>query len=125
MTGRWGPESSGRLRLPVSVTPSLESGRLSAIRTGRLYPQEYPGTHFKKLSRPRAQLDINPNNTVYCTLHCNLQCTFSLSLSLSIYIYIYLVRMKLRGQRKMSQVLGAFSLLYFTRLRPVLAWRAF
>jgi hypothetical protein len=21
--------------------------RLSAVRTGRLYPQEYPGTHFK------------------------------------------------------------------------------
>ena len=30
-----------------------------------------------------------------------------------------------RGQRKMSQVLGAFGLLYFTMLRPVLAWRAF
>jgi len=30
-----------------------------------------------------------------------------------------------RGQRKVSQVLGAFGLLYFTMLRPVLAWRAF
>jgi len=30
-----------------------------------------------------------------------------------------------RGQRKMSQVLGAFGLLDFTMLRPVLAWRAF
>jgi hypothetical protein len=29
------------------------------------------------------------------------------------------------GQRKMSQVLGAFGLLDFTILRPVLAWRAF
>jgi len=29
------------------------------------------------------------------------------------------------GQRKMSQVLGAFGLLDFTTLRPVLAWRAF
>jgi hypothetical protein len=45
-----------------------------------------------------------------------------------------LIRMKVRacdflawvrGQRKMSQVLGAFVLLYFTMLRPVLAWRAF
>jgi hypothetical protein len=26
---------------------------LSALRTGRLYPQEYPGTHFERLSRPR------------------------------------------------------------------------
>jgi hypothetical protein len=28
--------------------------RLSALRTGRLHPQEYPGTHFERLSRPRA-----------------------------------------------------------------------
>jgi len=30
-----------------------------------------------------------------------------------------------RGQRKMSLVLGAFGLLDFTMLRPALAWRAF
>jgi hypothetical protein len=30
-----------------------------------------------------------------------------------------------RGQRKMSQLLGAFGLLDFTMLRPVIAWRAF
>jgi len=30
-----------------------------------------------------------------------------------------------RGQRKMSQVLGAFELLDFTKLRLVLSWRAF
>ena len=30
-----------------------------------------------------------------------------------------------RGQREMSQVLGAFGLLDFTMLRPVLAWRTF
>jgi hypothetical protein len=44
----------GRLRLPGSVTSALDGGRLSAIRTGRLYPQEYPGTHFKRLSQPWA-----------------------------------------------------------------------
>jgi hypothetical protein len=63
-------------------------------------------------------------NKVYCTLHC----TFTVLISLS------LVRMKVRDydvltwvreQRKMSQVLGAFVLLDFTMLRPVLAWREF
>ena len=27
--------------------------RSSPLRTGRLYPQEYPGTHFQRLSRPQ------------------------------------------------------------------------
>jgi hypothetical protein len=48
-----GKECSGRLRLPDCVTSALEGRRFSALRTGRLYPQEYPGTHFKRLSRPR------------------------------------------------------------------------
>jgi hypothetical protein len=30
-----------------------------------------------------------------------------------------------RGQRKLTQVLGAFGLLDCTMLRPVLAWRGF
>jgi hypothetical protein len=30
-----------------------------------------------------------------------------------------------QGQKKMSQVLGAFGLLDFTMLQPVLAWWAF
>jgi hypothetical protein len=46
ITGLRGPEGSGRLRLPDSVASTLESGRLSAIPTGHLYPQEDPVTYF-------------------------------------------------------------------------------
>jgi hypothetical protein len=49
-----GPEGSGRLRLPDSVTSALGGGWLSALRSRRLYPQYYPVTHFKRLNRPRA-----------------------------------------------------------------------
>jgi hypothetical protein len=35
------------------MTSELEGSRLSALGTGRVYPQDYPGTHFKRLSRPR------------------------------------------------------------------------
>jgi hypothetical protein len=70
ITGLWGPESSGRLRLPDSVTSTC--GRLSALLTGRLYPQEYPGTRFKRLSRPRAHGIVgchvkNPSDTTDTT----------------------------------------------------------
>jgi hypothetical protein len=51
--GLWSPEGSGRLRFPDSVTSALEGGSLSALRIGRLYIQEYSGTHFKRLSRPQ------------------------------------------------------------------------
>jgi hypothetical protein len=37
----------------------------------------------------------------------------------------YFIATPRRGQRRMSQVLGAFGLLDFTMLRPVLAWRTF
>ena len=35
-----GPEGSRKLRLPDFVTTAQDSGRLSALRTGRLYLQE-------------------------------------------------------------------------------------
>jgi len=37
---RTGPEVSRKLRLPNFVTTAQDGGRLSALRTGRLYPQE-------------------------------------------------------------------------------------
>ena len=35
-----GPEGSRKLRFPNFVTMAQDGGRLSALRTGRLYPQK-------------------------------------------------------------------------------------
>jgi len=40
LQARRGPEGSRKLRFPDFVTTAQDSGRLSALLTGRLYPQE-------------------------------------------------------------------------------------
>ena len=40
LQARRGPEGSRKLRLPDSVTMAQDGGRLSALRTGHLYPQK-------------------------------------------------------------------------------------
>ena len=54
VTGRAGPEGSRELRLLDFLTTAQYGGRLSASRTGRLYPQEYSWYSFSLgLSRPQ------------------------------------------------------------------------
>ena len=43
-----GPEGSRKLRFPDFVTTAQDGGRLSALRTGRLYPQHYFIYHIRQ-----------------------------------------------------------------------------
>jgi hypothetical protein len=81
----------------------------------RLRPRGHWDRHCKTL--PKLNKVI-----IKCTVHCivHLQCTF-----VCMKVRDSDVLAWIRGQSKMSQVLGAFGLLYFTMLRPVLAWRGF
>jgi hypothetical protein len=59
-------------------------------------------------------------HTVHYIVH--LQCTFSL---IGMKVRDSDILVWVRGQRKISQVLGMFGLVDFTMLWPVLTWRTF
>jgi hypothetical protein len=51
---RYRPWGSGRLKLLIfSTFGTIKVVRSSPLRIVRLYPQEFSGTHFQRLSRPQ------------------------------------------------------------------------
>jgi len=81
-----GPEGSRKLRLPDVVTTAQDDGRLSALRTGRLYPQEIllvlisvrswvDLKDFMSMKNPLTPVGIEPTTFRFVAQHLNLCAT--------------------------------------------------
>ena len=93
-----GPEGSRKLRFPDFVTTAQDGGRLSALRTGRLYPQEIllvlisvsgrvDRKDFMSMKNPLTLAGIEPATFRFVAQHLN-QCATAVP-STTMYILYY------------------------------------